>query len=83
MAASHFASLSDILLLPHQPSAQFPFPKRVVGEQTQSFQHSRFTQWKFLQYDKANDTVFCHQQGKMKLSNAEPAFVSVLGLHVY
>ena len=69
--------------MPHQPSAQFPFPKRVFSKQCRSFQHSWFTQWKFLYYDEANDIVFCHtcvsafKQGKMKSSCAEPAFVSV------
>ena len=91
MANSCFTSFLDILLLPHQLSAQFPFPKCTFGKQSRSFQHSWFTQWNFLHDNKADNAVFCHtcvsafKQGKMMLSNAEPAFVStsVLSLHVY
>ena len=82
MAASRFAGFPDILTVPHQPSSCFAFPKRPFGKQNRSFQRSWFIQWKFLHYDEANDTVFCHtcvsafKEGKMKSSCAEPAFVS-------
>ena len=47
------------------------------------FQPSWFKQWLFLYYDEANDVAYCHscitgfKQGKMRASNADPAFVSV------
>ena len=81
MADSRFAGFPDIPALPHQPSVHFAFPKRSFDKQSCSFQRSWFTQWKFLHYNEANDTVFCHtcvsafKEGKMKPC-AEPAFVS-------
>jgi len=82
MADSWFATFPDIPVSPHQPLAQFAFPKHSFSKQYRSFQHLWFVRLKFLHYDEANDTVFCHtyisafKEGKTKSSYAEPAFVS-------
>ena len=77
--------LPELPCSPHQPS-DFTFPKRSFGKTAivwRSFQPSWFKQWPFLHYDEANDVAYCHtcatgfKQGKMRASNADPAFVSV------
>ena len=77
--------LPELSCSPHQPS-DFTFPKRSFGKPAivwRSFQPSWFKQWPFLHYDEANDVAYCHtcvtgfKQGKMRVSNADPAFVSV------
>ena len=57
MAASRFAGFPDILTVPNQPSSCFAFLKHPFGKQNRSFQCLWFTQWKFIHYDEANDTV--------------------------
>ena len=70
---------------PHQPPASCIFPKRSFGKKNivlRSFQQTWFRQWAWLHYDEANDVAYRHvcvsalNQKKMKVSNAEPAFVS-------
>ena len=70
---------------PHQPSANYKFPKRIFGQKkpvSRVFQSAWFSQWPFLCYNEANDVAYCHtclvvfKQRKVSKHNADPAFVS-------
>ena len=85
MAAS-FVITEDVPDAPHQPDAQFRFPKRSFGKKTlvhRSFQHSWFGKWPFLHYKETVDVVYCHtcllmfKEKKAKsATKADQAFVS-------
>ena len=75
----------DIPDKPHQPSANYKFPKRTFGQKKpvyRAFQSAWFSQWSFLHYNEANDVAYYHsclvafKQRKMSKHNADPAFVS-------
>jgi len=86
MAASCFVVMEDVPDTPHQPKADFQFPKRSFGKKSivhRSFQHSWFAKWPFLHYKETTDVVYCHtclkmfKEKKAKTSTkADQAFVS-------
>ena len=56
----------DIPDKPHQPSANYKFPKRTFGQKkpvSRAFQSAWFSQWPFLRYNEANDVAYCHTSG--------------------
>lgn len=74
------------MLLPEEPNqpANFAFPKRSFGKKQivkRSFQSTWFRRWKWLHYEEAIDSAFCHicgraeQDGKLKAGSKEQAFL--------
>ena len=84
-ASASVPTVQNIPDKPHQPSANYNFPKRTFGQKkpvSRSFQSPWFSQWPFLHYNEANDVAYCHtcllafKQRKMSKHNADPALVS-------
>ena len=60
---SESVSEEDVPEVPHQPGADFGFPKRSFGKKAtvyRAFQHCWFKKWPFLHYNESSDLVYCH-----------------------
>ena len=69
----------------NQPRIGVIFPKVAFRKSTvvlRSFQHSWFDQWKWLRWDQASESAYCHicisafKQRKLRSGSADQAFIS-------
>ena len=66
---------------PRQPSSSFSFPRTAFGKQNRSCQSRWFTEFRWLDYDEANNSVTCfickkHLKNLEMEKNKEEAFLS-------